>query len=73
MMGSWKSRGHQYIEFARGLYCKLPTNGKQLPAFPLEAVPGKLIQDKKPKNLYQKHVKRNHKHSIKKNKLITLN
>ena len=22
------------------LYCKLPTNGKQLPAFPLEAVPG---------------------------------
>ena len=22
------------------MYCKLPTNGKQLPAFPLEAVPG---------------------------------
>ena len=22
------------------LYCKLPTNGKQLPAFPLEAMPG---------------------------------
>ena len=21
-------------------FCKLPTNGKQLPAFPLEAVPG---------------------------------
>ena len=24
----------------RVVYCKLPTNGKQLPAFPLEAVPG---------------------------------
>ena len=30
MMDSWK----------RVLYCKLPTNGKQLPAFPLEAVLG---------------------------------
>ena len=39
-MGSWKDRGNQYIQFVRGLYCKLPTNGKQLPAFPLEAVPG---------------------------------
>ena len=39
-MGSWKGRGNQYIEFARVLYCKLPTNGKQLPAFPLEAVTG---------------------------------
>ena len=38
--GSWKGRGNQYIEFARVLYCKLPTNGKQLPAFPLEAVTG---------------------------------
>ena len=28
------------VEFVRVLYCKLPTNGKQLPAFPLEAVPG---------------------------------
>ena len=36
MMGSWKGRGNQYIEFARVLYCKLPTNGKQLPAFALE-------------------------------------
>ena len=35
-----KGRGNQYIEFVRVLYCKLPTNGKQLPAFPLEAVPG---------------------------------
>ena len=38
--GSWKGRGNQYLQFVRVLYCKLPTNGKQLPAFPLEAVPG---------------------------------
>ena len=38
--GSWKGTGNQYIQFVRVLYCKLPTNGKQLPAFPLEAVPG---------------------------------
>ena len=38
--GSWKGRGNQYIQFIRVLYCKLPTNGKQPPAFPLEAVPG---------------------------------
>ena len=40
MTGSWKVRGNQYIQFVRVLYCKLPTNGKQLPAFPLETVPG---------------------------------
>ena len=28
------------MQFVRVLYCKLPTNGKQLPAFPFEAVPG---------------------------------
>ena len=39
-MGSWKGRGNQYIEFARILYCKLPTNGKQLPAFPHKALTG---------------------------------
>ena len=39
-MGSWKGRGNQYIEFARVVYCKLPTNGKQLPAFPLKAATG---------------------------------
>ena len=39
-MGSWKGRGNQYIQFIRVLYCKLQTNGKQQPAFPLEAVPG---------------------------------
>ena len=38
--GSWKGRGNQYIEFARVLYCKLPTNGKQLPAFPRKALTG---------------------------------
>ena len=38
--GSWKGRGNQYIEFARVLYCKLPTNGKQLPAFPHKALMG---------------------------------
>ena len=38
--GSWKGRGNQYIQFARVLYCKLPTNGKQLPAFPLTAMTG---------------------------------
>ena len=36
--GYWKSRENQYIQFVRVLYCKLPTNGKQLPAFPIEAV-----------------------------------
>ena len=38
--GSWKGRGNQYIQFVRILYCKLPTNGKQLPAFQLQAVTG---------------------------------
>ena len=38
--GSWKGRGNKYIQSIRVLYCKLPTNGKQLPAFPLEAMPG---------------------------------
>ena len=35
-MGSWKGRGNQYIQLVKVLYCKLLTNGKQLPAFPLE-------------------------------------
>ena len=39
-MGSWKGRVNQYIEFVRVLYCKLLTNSKQLPAFPLVAVAG---------------------------------
>ena len=40
MTGSWKGGGNQYIHFVRVLYCKLPTNDKKLPAFPLEAVSG---------------------------------
>ena len=40
MAGSWKGRGQQYIQFIRVLYCKLLTNGKQLPAFPFEVVMG---------------------------------
>ena len=39
-MGSWKGRGNQYIQLVKVLYCKLPANGKQLPAFPLYTVPG---------------------------------
>ena len=38
--GSWKGRGNQYIQLVKVLYCKVLTNGKQLPAFPLEALPG---------------------------------
>ena len=37
--GSWKGIGNQYIQLVKVLYCKLPTNGKQLPAFPLEVEP----------------------------------
>ena len=36
MTGSFMGRGNQYIQLVKVLYCKLPTNGKQLPAFPLE-------------------------------------
>ena len=39
-MGSFMGRGNQYIQLVRVLYCKLPSNGKQLPAFPLEVGPG---------------------------------
>ena len=35
-----KGRGNQYIQLVKVLYCKEPTNGKQVPAFPLEAVLG---------------------------------
>ena len=40
MTGSWEGRGNQYIQLVKVLYCKLLTNGKQLPAFPLEVGPG---------------------------------
>ena len=39
-MGRWQGRGNQYIQLVKVLYCKLLTNGKQLPAFPLEVGPG---------------------------------
>ena len=34
MMGSFVSRGNQYIQFVQVLYCKLPTIDKHLPTFP---------------------------------------
>ena len=46
--GSRKGRGNQYIEFVRVLYCKLPTNGKQLPAVPLEAMMGIELNELEP-------------------------
>ena len=33
---SWEGTGNQYIQLIKVLYRKLLTNGKQLPAFPLE-------------------------------------
>ena len=39
-MSSFVGRGNQYIQLVKVLYCKLLTNGKQLPAFPLEVRPG---------------------------------
>ena len=40
MTSSWKGRGNQYIQLVKVLYCKLPTNGKQLPSFPPKAMQG---------------------------------
>ena len=45
--GSWKGRGNQYIQLVKALYCKLLTNGKQLPAFPLEVGPGTETQSQR--------------------------
>ena len=39
-MGSFVGRGNQYIQLVKVLDCKLPTNGKQLPAFLLKVGPG---------------------------------
>ena len=33
-------RAEETSTYSLSGFCKLPTNGKQLPAFPLEAVPG---------------------------------
>ena len=38
--GSFVGRGNQYIQLVKVLYCKVPTDGKQLPAFPVELGPG---------------------------------
>ena len=35
-MGSRKGRGNHYTQLVKVLYCKLPNNGKQLLAFPLD-------------------------------------
>ena len=35
MTGSVVGRGNQYIQLVKALYCKLPTNAKQLPGFSL--------------------------------------
>ena len=45
--GSFMGRGNQYIQLVNVLYCKLPTNGKQLPAFPLEVGPGFELRSQK--------------------------
>ena len=42
--GSFMGRGNQYIQLVKVLYCKLPTNRKQLPVFPLEVDPGTELQ-----------------------------
>ena len=39
-MDSFVGKGNQYIQLVKVLYCKLPTNGKQLPVFLLEVKPG---------------------------------
>ena len=40
MTGSFMGRGNQYIQLVKVPYCKLPTDGKQLQAFPLKIRPG---------------------------------
>ena len=46
-MGSCMGRGNQYIQLVKVLYCKLLTNGKQLPAFPLEVGPGTKLRSQR--------------------------
>ena len=45
--GRSEGRGNQYIQLLKVLYCKLPTNSKQLAAFPLEFRPGSESQSLK--------------------------
>ena len=44
MPGSFMGRGNQYIQLVKVLYCKLLTNGKQLPTFPFEIGLGTKLQ-----------------------------
>ena len=46
--GSWEGKGNQCIQLIKVLYCKLPTNGKQIPALiPLEVGPGSALQSER--------------------------
>ena len=47
MTGSWKGKGNQYIQLVKVLYCKLPINSEQLPAFPLEVGLGFKLQSQR--------------------------
>ena len=40
MMGSFMGSGNQYKQLVKVLYCKLSTNSRELPAFPLDVGPG---------------------------------
>ena len=44
MTDSFIGSEKQYIQLAKVLFCKLPANGKQLPAFSLEVRPGFKLQ-----------------------------
>ena len=46
-MDSFMNRGIQYIQLVKVLYCKLLTNSKQLPAFPLEVGLGTELQSQR--------------------------
>ena len=52
-MGSFVGRGNQYLQLVKVLYCKLPTNGKQLPAFSLEVRIQTLISEVEGQNVQQ--------------------
>ena len=45
--GRFMGRGNHYIQLVKVLYCKLPTNGKQLSTFPLEVGPGFKLQSQR--------------------------
>ena len=49
---SFMGRGNQYIQLVKVLYCKQPTNDKQLPAFPFEVGWGRnLISEEEGENV----------------------